>query len=415
MRVRFIRNAVWLLAGFAAPLSILRISGLNLTFFDLVIVGAGVLILLRILPFRVPVFIVAVGGCMAVGLLATIFRAPNTLAAVQNTLQWLFILYILIPVVYSGFRSERAFLYVSIGMFLAMVGIALYGVYEVQYMPKPYLRYRYRSIFDSPQVAGFQISVMIPFLLFLLRRARHARYRLITGGFVLAVFASLLWFLPHTLSRTAAISAAVGVVVFLSLVRARRPQLLLKGVMWASLIGILVVGGFVIYVRTAASAQVVVRVEQTMSWNSPEVSDRTKGWKDALQIDPSYYLVGMGLDNYQNVSSFAQKPHNVFLLLLTEGGILVVLMFTVMLTYFFLRAVQALRLQSDGLAREFLVATVASMCSYLVIAMLNTQVIQRFYWFVFALGLAAVANIGSQLKNPVPSSSRMVVDGGGAL
>ncbi len=114
-----------------------------------------------------------------------------------------------------------------------MTIVAIYGLYEVHIMPKPYLRYRYRSVYrDSPQLSGFQISVALPFLyLYAIRLWRFAPRRLFSFAsrtLAVATVICLLYFLQFTLSRTAVLATSVGSFVFFILIwrKKRRASLI---------------------------------------------------------------------------------------------------------------------------------------------------------------------------------------------
>ncbi len=99
------------LAGLLVPFPMLRILGFNLTFFDLIIVAMGCLMLLHHLPFLVPRAVLVGGTLVIAGLLLSAFRAPFLGAAIINIVQWIFIVFVMVPIVYSSFNTEQALWY----------------------------------------------------------------------------------------------------------------------------------------------------------------------------------------------------------------------------------------------------------------------------------------------------------------
>jgi len=386
----------YLLLGFLAPIPTLRPGEANLTWFDVALAGMGGLLFWRGVPWRVPGHVVAWGYVMVLGFLMAALRAPDPWSAAMHILQWAFIFFVVVPVTYSAFRSGRSLQLVVIGFILAMTVVGLYGIYEVVFLARPYRLYRYRSILGNPQLLAFQISVTLPFLIFFIKQAR----RIVSNRLVSAVVALytlvlsgiLVWLLAYSLSRTGAIATAASVLAFAWLDSKGGQPASEKRVVQLALVLTFLAAGFVVSREAEITERVATRVEASLAWESPEVADRTVVWQEALDgIDPTYYLIGVGPDNYHNISQFGRKPHAAFLLLLVEGGFLVLLAFIMLLAHFFLSTLAALRLKSSPVFRDFLVAAVASMVAYLVIATLNTQSIARFYWFVLALGLAAAS------------------------
>jgi hypothetical protein len=388
----------YLLLGFLAPIPTLRPGQVNLTWFDVALVGMGVLLFWRRVPRRIPGHVVAWGYLMVLGFVIAALRAPDPWSAAMHIVQWAFIFFVVVPVTYSAFRSRRSLWLVATGFVLAMAVIALYGLYEVIFLPKPYRLYRYGSILGGSQPLAFQISVTLPFLLFILKQARqgpsHPLVRALASLLTLTLSGTLIWLLAYSLSRTGAIATAAAFLAFAWLDGKGRQPASEKWMVQLSVVLTFLAAGIVVSRQAEITERIATRVEESMAWKSPEVADRIVVWQEALVgVDPTYYLIGVGPDNYHNISQFGRKPHAAFLLLLVEGGFLVVLAFVMLLAHFFLSTLAALRLKSPPVFRDFLVAAMASMVAYLVIAALNTQSIARFYWFVFALGLATASHV----------------------
>ncbi len=70
--------------------------------------------------------------------------------------------------------------------------------------------------------------------------------------------------------------------------------------------------------------------------------------------------------------------------------------FLVLLSFFYIKTSFALRQMSSPIVQGTLIAAIAAWTAYIVIAMLNTQVIQRFNWLVFAIGLLAASKVHYQ-------------------
>lgn len=390
---------IFLLLAFVSPLSILRLQGINLTLFDLLAVMALSIYLLRGGRYLLLGW-VAIAYVFILALMLSAFRSPDQLAALSHIAQWLFIFVIVVPLIYSAVRTDDSRKPIIAGFILATGIIVAYGVYEVLFSQQ---RNRYTSIYSSPQTLGFQIAVLFPFLLVALRsiweEVSPAILKLLLFPLVAGLIGAMFWLLFYTLSRTGMLATLLGMLSFIALdvIAIKNPREFWKRLLVGSVLATILVGATVQITRdTQFVERVLDRIARTIDLESPEVTDRTSVWREALtQIDESYYLVGVGPDNYQNISRFQQRPHNVFLLFLTEGGVVALLAFIALLAYFFLKTIPPLviyrRLPSQS--RTFLAGTAASMIAYTVIAMFNTQSLDRLYWFIFAAGLASAANV----------------------
>ncbi len=407
VRKAFLPQWAFFLLALVSPLSILRLQGVNLTLFDLLAAIALAAYLLRggryiLLGWAVIAYI------FVLALMVSAFRSPNQLAALSHIGQWLFIFIVVVPLVYSAMRSNDGRRASLAGFLVATLIIAVYGVYEVTF-GEP--RNRYTSIYQSPQTLGFQIAVLFPFLLVALRSigevVSRMALRLLLILLVLTLIGFMFWLLFYTLSRTGIVASVAGILSFLTLdaIALKNPREFWKRVVLGSILVSVLVGATIWMTRDARFVERITdRIAMTLDLESPEVTDRTDVWQEALtEIDQSYFFLGVGPDNYQNISRFNQRPHNVFLLFLTEGGIVALITFAALLVYFFVKTIPSLwsSRRKASFNRIFLAGAVASMLAYTVIAMLNTQSLDRFYWLVFAAGLATAADVRASMKAAV--------------
>jgi O-antigen ligase len=387
-----------------APLSILRLQGINLTLFDFLAVIALSFYLLRGGRYRLLGWAV-IAYVFVLTLMLSAFRAPDQLAALSHIAQWLFIFLVVVPLVYSAVRSDGGRRSIIAGFVLATAIIAAYGAYEVLLSGQ---RNRYTSIYDSPQTLGFQIAVIFPFLLVALRsiweEVSRVFLKVLLLLLVMTLVGAMFWLLFYSLSRTGMLATVLGTLAFLALdvMALKNPREFWKRVLLGAILVAVLVGATVLMTRdTRFVERVTDRIAVTLDLESPEVTDRTDVWQEALtQIDQSYYFLGVGPDNYQNISRYNQKPHNVFILFLTEGGAIAALAFAALLAYFFVKTIPVLvaSRRRPSFDRAFLTGAVASMVAYTVIAMLNTQSLDRLYWLVFAAGVATAVDLRARMR-----------------
>jgi len=383
-------GGLFLVSSCLAPIEILLYG--SFTVYDLVTAALFVLALGR---GRLPL---PSAGILAAGLLFLFFALLSTVRSshpdesLTQVLQYLFILFVQIPVVLVFTRSRSM---VRAGLIAFMLG-TLVGIAGAFLFPQQVWAGRVRALFtESPNRLGYPVAYVAPFLCwFLLERWRAGRGRVLTalGG---AAFAYLmLWALGASGSRGAAVSTIVGLVVFLSL----RSGLSLRSATLARLaVALLTVSlcGFLLYRTDHFPRTLKERIDRTLAAEHALVQDRTMlavaGWR-AFQESP---LLGVGLDNFRYVGDrylptvTQQLPHNLWVQLLVHTGLFGTLAFLGIIVCWFWTLLRAQSRERTGVERELLWAFIASMGAILTIFLFIPVLIQRQYWWVFGLGLSA--------------------------
>jgi O-antigen ligase len=125
-------------------------------------------------------------------------------------------------------------------------------------------------------------------------------------------------------------------------------------------------------------------------------------------------LVGTGLDNFRNVAArydplaTSQAPHNVWIQLLAQVGLVGTLAFLYLIGWWFRRLYRACAATPVGDVHGGLVwAFVASMASIMTILMTIPVMNQRHYWLLYGLGVALVADRPSSTSDPMSPSGKV--------
>jgi hypothetical protein len=385
-----------------AVLTFLRPAGLNLTAFDVAAIGSFAVLLaigkgLRTLPVPMVLSFLA----MLVAGLASALAAVAPMATLTHWLQWALIAVVVVPLaasaVANGHRSPRFF---ALGIVWGTVPVIVYGLWDYLTNPPPYRAYRYGSLYGDPQVLAFHLAVALPLLAWAVsspgkgapavRTARTLFYFLLTGGAMVVLYSSY--------SRTGVLASAVGLGVFFMGVGGRRRFILRSAlVLVVGIVGIVVIGQILpaLITQYTDGSRLMGRVSEAVGPGSLSREWRLTVASEAIHLAmESATPFGVGLDNYHLVSRHRQKPHNVFLLFLAEGGPLMMAGFLGVVLSFGIAIVHLITAEEDAGIRSVGAAIAASVAAFLVIAMFNTQSLNRLYWWILGAGVG-VARLSS--------------------
>ena len=372
-----------------APIEILLVK--SFTAYDLLTTALFFLVLARgrvTLPS--PAILWSASVFLLFALLSTL-RALEPGQSLTQILQYLFILFVQLPVILFFTRS-RFMVRASLVAFL--LG-ALVGIGDAFLSPQEVWAERVSTSFaESPNRLGYPTAYMSPFLCCLvLARWRESRGRVLTllGGAVVGYL--MLWALAASGSRGATAGTVIALSVFLAFRRGfslgpRGLSRVAAAVLTVALCGVLV------YRSDYFPETLGDRIDRTLAAEDSLVQDRTTlavaGWR-AFRESP---LLGVGLDNFRYVSDrylptiTQQLPHNLWIQLLVHTGLFGTLGFLGMIVSWFGIMLRAQRFQAAAGQRELLWAFIASMSAIMTIFLFVPVLIQRQYWWIFGLGLS---------------------------
>ena len=364
----------------------------SFTAYDLLTALLFVLVLAR---GRIPI---PPAGVLASGLVFLLFallstlRAPHPDQSLTQILQYLFILFIQLPVILAFTRSS----FMIHASLVAFTLGTLFGFADVYLSPQQVWDERVGASFsESPNRLGYPTAYVIPFVCYAAVRLwgkRRARLPVLVGGVAVAYL--MLWALAASGSRGATAGTIVGLAVFLSFRRGFSLRLAGLARVAAALL-VMALCGTLLYRSPYFPQTLGERIERTMAAEPNLVQDRTRlaiaGWR-AFEESP---LLGVGLDNFRYVADryiptiTQQLPHNLWIQLLAHTGIFGALGFLGMLVSWFGIMLRRQHLERAGAERELIWAFIASMSAIMTIFLFLPVLIQRQYWLVFGLGLSA--------------------------
>jgi O-antigen ligase len=213
----------------------------------------------------------------------------------------------------------------------------------------------------------------------------------------------MLWALTASASRGASATTLVSLVVFAAFrdgLRFDRRVLTRVVVLAAVLVGV----GTLVYQTDLFPSTLKERIASTVDQQAGhQVSDDRialdrAGMRAFLQSP----LVGTGFDNFRYVAQFYDDqatfhdPHNVWVQFLAQSGLLGAAAFLFIIGRWFVLMVRSQRYARTRSDRELLWAFVAAMTGLMVHSMLAPLVLQRHYWLLYGLGIAAAVVVSRE-------------------
>lgn len=382
---------LFLVGAFLAPVEI-RL-GASFTAHDLVISVLAFLIVagpvrLRRLPaqFIAPVLVFLFAA------LVSGFRATFPFEAITQTMQFVFVFFVEIPVVLTVARTRKV-MYLSLAMFVlgSLGGIAIAAIVQQESGAGRLVAF----FSDNPNRLGYPVAYLLPFVLLFLRGMWRRRGRL---GVVL-VGAGTAWLMVWALTASASRGALAGTLVSI-LLAAGLPDGPGRGRGTAGRLAVVLaltaMVGIIIWRTDMFPTTLKERIERTLASEDSLISDRERlnaaGYR-AFRASP---LIGTGLDNFRYVavlyedSATDQAPHNLWVELLAQVGIVGTIAFALIILRWFVYVIRPTRLLGARAGdRRLCWAFAVSMLSLMTIFMTVPIMVHRHYWMLFGLGIAA--------------------------
>jgi O-antigen ligase len=397
-RLNIVRS-LFLMSVIFAPLE-LKLAG-SFTVYDVLIMIIATLVIssnpgtLKFPPVR---FLVAIYVFILFALLSA-FRATYPLEALTQTLQFVFIFFIQLPVIITVVKTPSMLRW---SLVLLLLGTLIVTGWAMFYQQEGF-HHRLRSFSsDNSNRLGYPMAYMLPFLLCLLFDSWCKRRFFAILFFLLALY-SLVWALTASGSRSATVGTLVALMTFLTFRHGFSIDIkfLLRAFFILIITGIC---GYLLYQSDYFPGILRERIERTLMFDESLIEDRTRlaiaGWR--AFIDSPF--IGVGLDNFRyvatryNVPSVSEQvPHNLWIQFLAQIGLIGTLAFVALIGFWILRLFLDQRVTYSQAQRDILWAFIASMAGLMTILMFIPLMIHRHYWLIYGLGLAAAFSSGEVL------------------
>jgi len=407
-RLNIVR-ALFLISVVFAPLE-LKLVG-SFTVYDVLTMIIALLVIssgpgtLKFPPAR---FLVAIYVFILFTLLSA-FRATYPLEALTQTLQFVFIFFIQLPVIITVVKSPSMLRW---SLVLLLLGTLFVTGWAMFYQEEGFHHRLRSSLSDNSNRLGYPTAIMLPFLLYLLFDNWRKRRLFAILFFLLALY-PLVWALTASGSRSAAVGTMVALMTFLTF--RHGSDINIKFLLRAFFIPVMtVICGYLLYQSDYFPGILRERIERTLMFDESLIKDRTRlataGWR--AFIDSPF--VGVGLDNFRyiatryNVQSVTEQvPHNLWIQFLAQIGLIGTLAFAALIGFWLSRIFLAQRAAYSQSQLDILWAFIASMAGLMTILMFIPLMIHRHYWLIYGLGLAAAFSSGEILIPKVSAQSKI--------
>lgn len=404
-----IPNVLVVGGALVAPLNLLIVRSFSV--YDLLI-GVALLYLWR--QHRIvwpPTGYLAASYVFLLAALVSGFRATYASEALTQFLQYAFIFFVQVPVVLSVVTTRRR---VVVSVVLLCVGTL--GAIAHAWLFRPTQGSGRVVVFysENPNRLGYPAAYLVPLLivLWVLSRRQGRSVRAVATVSVLLGLYLSVWAVSASGSRSSLLGAGLAVLVVIVM----RPGL---GLVRAAgrLLALCLIGG-VLVAGLAATGQLSTSLEEriTRSLDSTDaeaqahlVNDREHLANAGMIAFLESPLLGTGLDNFRYVSprydpeATPQLPHNLWLQLLVQVGVIGAVAFAGWLLLWCHDVVAAVR-RAQPADAQLLWGLFASLLGILAIFMFAPEMLDRHYWLVAVLGLAVVrgSRASSAPKGPRP-------------
>lgn len=381
-------SLLFLVCAFVAPWD-LSLFGTGITLSDPILLAVAFLVILNrsrleFLSFR---FTAAVYVFLLFALIST-FRATHPIDSFNQILQFVFIFFVVIPVILTLVRSQLMFRLSLVallgGMLVGIILAILSG--HVQGAGRTLAFYS-----ANPNRLGYPSAYLLPFALYLLSEVWQWK-RLVAVIVALLLVFLVVWALDASGSRSSTVGVLVAAFVFLAFRHGPKANLKTAFQLSLTVVAIAVIAGL-FYQMDFFPSTLRDRIELTFMQKASLTMDREDLAVAGLREFLYSPFVGVSLDNFRYVAGryvflTHQNPHNMWINLLSAVGLLGTLAFLFLILNWYAVMFHAQRSTGDRSQRELLWAFIASWTTVLTIYMFVPMPIQRIYWLIFGLGLA---------------------------
>lgn len=383
---------LFMLSALLAPADIELLGSLTVS--DVLIAGVAYLLVadgrrIAVLPpLFLPAILILLGAAAVGG-----FRATHPYEAFTQLLQVGFILLIQLSVVLTVVNTRRL---LHLGLVMVAIG-SLAGNAASLVMQQAQGADRILAFYsDNPNRLSYPTAYLLPFVLHYLallwERGRRWRACVLGAGLLYL----MIWALAASASRGGALATLVGLVPYVAFCNGRRGSLRRIVLLMLALVAVVVV----LFNTSVFPETLRDRVDRTVTADAEQqatlLADRERLADAAVEAVLDSPFAGVGLDNFRYVAqkyhpqATAQEPHNMWLGLMVETGVVGALAGAFLFVTWFELLVRARARCRDRELRRLAWASVTSMFAVMAIFMTIPIMLHRHYWLLYGLGLSVV-------------------------
>ena len=347
------------ITAFLAPINAARFAGINITFADitallcLVIIFANRGVPKRIFGALTEVYFLGLFVFCSSLLLSSIVNG-DSVSGLVGVAQYIFA-YLILPVVLIRRTHKEAWI-IAFAFLAAIVVICLHGIIIIAFDMDVSVRFvsysgRLRGLVERVNELGGLLAMSVPLVIVLIRTKWYPFY----FGWLLLF--SILYTIMLTGSNTGMgcfVIAFVGMLLI--------GDNLLRNLIYLSSIAVVLIlfvtildTGFLpdVFENRVLSAFRTGDIKQLGT-----LVGRLELVAESIHLAESYLFIGMGFDQYRELSVHGAPVHNIFLLVLNEGGVFALFGFLILLIAIFTQASLVMLRTRSLNAGAFLMVTV---------------------------------------------------------
>lgn len=386
-RVRLESIEFWIAAAgvFFIPFNLLRLSFAYFTLADMLLCLSLFLRLccgsFPLRPFgRGSIFWVVGLLLLLGGLLASSIIMGDLGRGMIVSFQYLFAM-VFMPCAILG-RSPKQTLGLVAVFCASMFVICAFGIYLIHIDGQRNTAFvsgngRLRSFLERENALAALIALTVPLMIWL-RNIRRLPTPVMIVGLASMVYATML-----TGSNTG--SFAIMVALMTSLLLTARLRMLVTGAVLFVLIGVWMIQDGYQYLPGVFQKRVLAAVESGDIDEAGTFLDRYNLMVESLEIGKHTLLIGLGPDQYREVSYWYLPVHNTYMLIWTEGGAIALAGLATVMLAWWTAAIGAVLLPGGRLHAA---PAIASIFSFMLLINAAPHIYARFWTAPILLGVA---------------------------
>lgn len=392
-------EALFVFSAFLAPMQLQVFRAF--TVYDLLTALLAILILTgppRMSPIPTTL---QIGALALIGAaLASSFRSLYPVESLSQTVQFVFVFFVQLPVILTIARSRRVvFLSLAalIAGYQAVVLLAIFaGDVQLAGRVVPFFS-------DNANALATPAVLLAPFVLFLSIDLwkKGNRWWILLGGAILGYL--MIWALTASASRGSTGATIVSVGLFVVFRQDSRLDRALAGIV---VVGVVLVLGAIVSSTNVFPDTLESRVQRSIV---PEEGREISGGRIALdraglQAFFESPFVGVGFDNFRYVGQFYDDeaefhdPHNLWIQLLSQTGIIGAGAFAFIVGRWLVLLLRTRASLDSSNDRAVLLAFIAAFVGILIQSMIAPLVLHRHYWLLYGLGMATASALAMRLR-----------------
>jgi O-antigen ligase len=366
-----------LLSFITAPFWFLRFFNFNFVLSDVLMFLLGLVLIYHCLAIRFkPIIFYIASAVFIIAATMAILNSPLPFKAITGTLQYLFILFFLFPIIYNLLNYDLYQKYIK-----ALCKVwAFFILFNLFFLSNPlmYDSQRFKGFYGNPIDFGLILAVMLPLMINSAYMEKKIKWKILI---LLAVLTSII-FLLISGSRGSILAAFIGIGVFIILINGISFRSIRKLFLSLLLVTLILISIMPHFPRNAFSR---VFLEEN-------IETRLQQYGLSYQLFPNVFFLGYGL--HASGELIAQhggdfRPHNFFIDIFLETGFFGFIAFVIIIWLCLGWGIKLLLISlfKNIKVNSLVAATFSSGLILFLATQVSTTPVHRGLWIFFAFNL----------------------------